>query len=61
MFNKKGSLSIRYIVLFALALIVLVVIAVIFYGGTSDFAVKIKEMLNGFWSVKPQIKPLIKP
>jgi len=43
--SKKGALTIRYVILFALALIVLVVIAVIFYFGAADFAAKIKEML----------------
>ncbi|MBU4502889.1 MAG: hypothetical protein KKA79_09915 [Nanoarchaeota archaeon] len=53
MLNKKGDLTIRYVILFALALIVLVVVTLIFYGGAADFASKIKETLAGIWSAKP--------
>lgn len=51
--QKKGDLTIRYIILFALALVVLVVITLIFYEGTADFASKIKETLSSIWSAKP--------
>jgi len=53
--NKKGDLTIRYIILFALALIVLIIVTLIFYGGASDFAEKIKDTLSSIWSVKPEI------
>lgn len=52
--DKKGDLTIRYVILFALALIVLVVIALIFYGGATDFAAKIKETFSSMWSAKPK-------
>lgn len=55
--NKKGDLTIRYVILFALALIVLVVVALIFYGGASDFATKIKEVFTNIWAAKPEFKP----
>ena len=60
MLNKKGDLTIRYVILFALALIVLVVIALIFYGGASNFADKVKEIFEGIWKTKPEeiIKPI---
>jgi len=53
--NKKGDLTIRYVILFALALIVLVVIAMIFYGGATDFAEKITDTLSSIWSTKPDL------
>ncbi len=52
--DKKGDLEIKYVILFALALVVLVVVILIFYGGASDFAAKIKNMLADIWSVKPK-------
>ena len=51
--SKKGDLTIKYVIMFALALIVLAVIALIFYGGASDFADKIKEAFSNIWSMKP--------
>lgn len=57
MLNKKGDLEIRYVILFALALIVLVVVVLIFYGGATDFAAKIKNTLSEIWSLKPNLKP----
>ena len=53
MLNKRGDLTIRYVILFALALIVLVVITLIFYGSAADFSSKIKELLSNIWSAKP--------
>lgn len=58
--NKKGDLTINYVILFALGLLVLVVVVLIFYYGTSDFAAKIKETLSGIWSAKPDIKEMFK-
>ena len=57
--QKKGDLTIRYVILFALALMVLVVITMIFYGGATDFASKLKDTLSSIWSAKPEniIKP----
>jgi len=43
--NKKGDLEIRYLILFALGLVVLVVIVLIIFGGTSDFSKKITGLL----------------
>jgi uncharacterized protein (UPF0333 family) len=57
MFNKKGDLEIKYVIMFALALVVLVVVVLIFYGGASDFAAKIKSTLTDIWSVKPNLTP----
>jgi len=56
--DKKGDLEIRYVILFALALVVLVVVILIFYGGASDFAAKIKTTLAEMWGVKPPVKDL---
>lgn len=58
--NKKGDLTIRYVILFALALMVLVVIVLIFMGGASDFTDKIKGVLSDIWGSKPDIKELFK-
>ncbi|MBM3200096.1 hypothetical protein FJZ53_04095 [Candidatus Woesearchaeota archaeon] len=52
--DKKGDLEIRYVILFALGLVVLVVVILIFYGGASDFAAKIKGTLADMWSAKPK-------
>ena len=51
--DKKGDLEIKYVIMFALALVVLVVVVLIFYGGASDFAAKIKNTLADIWSAKP--------
>lgn len=56
--DKKGDLEIRYVILFALALLVLVVVVLIFYGGSTDFATKIKNLLTEMWGAKPPIKDL---
>ncbi|MDP2907482.1 MAG: hypothetical protein Q8O03_06080 [Nanoarchaeota archaeon] len=55
--DKKGDLEIKYVIMFALALVVLVVVVLIFYGGASDFATKIKSTLEDIWSVKPNLTP----
>lgn len=52
--NKKGALTIRYVILFALALIVLVVIALIFYGGASNFAETLKGLFGDILAAKPE-------
>lgn len=51
--DKKGDLEMKYVVLFALGLVVLVVIILIFYSGASDFAAKIRNTLADIWSAKP--------
>lgn len=56
MLDKKGDLEIRYVILFALGLVVLVVVILIFYGGASDFAAKIRGTLSEIWSLKPSLK-----
>ena len=53
---KRGDISIRYVVLFALAIIVLIVVILIFQSGASDFAAKIKNLIKEIWSLKPKIK-----
>lgn len=55
--DKKGDLEIRYVILFALGLIVLVVVVLIFYGGASDFTSKIKSTLSEIWAIKPKLTP----
>ncbi len=55
--DKKGDLEIRYVILFALALLVLIVVVLIFYGGATDFATKIKSTLADMWSAKPKLTP----
>ncbi len=46
--NKKGDLSMRYIVLIALGLMVLVVVALIFTGAADWFVEKIKAVAAQF-------------
>lgn len=55
--NKKGDLEIRYVILFALAVVVLIVITLIFYGGASDFSTKIKDFIGNIWGLKPKLTP----
>jgi len=53
--NKKGDLEIRYLILFALALVVLVVIVLIFHGSISDFVGRIKDVFNEIFGLKPDL------
>lgn len=55
--NKRGDLTIRYVILFALAVIVLIVITLIFYSGASDFSTKIKDFISDIWGLKPKLTP----
>ncbi len=52
----RGSLEIRYVVLFALAIIVLIVVVLIFYSGMKDFFNKITELSKEIWSIRPSLK-----
>lgn len=45
--SKKGDLSIRYVVLFSLGMIVLIVIALIFYFGVDDMIGRLKNIYSG--------------
>ncbi|MFH1332141.1 MAG: hypothetical protein ABIH63_02550 [archaeon] len=53
--NKKGDLEIRYLILFALALVVLVVIILIFTGSIGDFVGRIKDIFNEIFGLKPDL------
>ncbi len=53
--GKKGDLEIRYLILFALALVVLIVIVLIFHGSISDFIGKIKGIFNDIFGMKPDL------
>ncbi len=55
MLGKKGDLEIRYLILFALALVVLVVIILIFTGSISEFVGRIKDIFNDIFGLKPDI------
>ncbi|RME54188.1 hypothetical protein D6777_04650 [Candidatus Woesearchaeota archaeon] len=52
-FFKKGDLSLRYIVLAALALMVLVVISLIFIKGNTFFVDKFKGIYAQITALKP--------
>ncbi len=52
--EKKGALTLRYVVLFALAVMVLIVIILIFSGGVRDFVDAIKEIFRDIISAKPK-------
>ena len=54
--NKKGGLEIRYVVLLALALVVLVVIILLFTGGIAEFGGKFRSIFTDIWNMKPEIK-----
>lgn len=55
MLRKKGDLEIRYLILFALALVVLIVIVLIFHSSISDFVGKIKSVFNDVFGLKPDL------
>jgi len=54
--NKKGGLEIRYVVLLALALVVLVVIILLFTGGIAEFGGKFRSIFADIWKMKPDLK-----
>lgn len=54
MMRKKGDLTIRYIVLFAMGLIVLIVVILIFKFGMDEFVSRLKEILKDIMAVKPE-------
>ncbi len=53
LFDKKGDLTIRTIVLFLIGLIVMIVVVLIFLYGTSEFTTKLQELFASIWSLKP--------
>ena len=53
--GKKGDLEIRYLILFALALVVLIVIVLIFTGNLTDFVGKIRTVFNDIFGMKPDL------
>ena len=53
--NKKGDLTIRTLVLVAIALVVLIVVLLIFVGGVESFGEKFKEISEGIWGMKEEI------
>lgn len=55
MLRKKGDLEIRYLILFALAIVVLIVIILIFHGSITDFVGKIKSVFNDIFGMKPDL------
>jgi len=57
---KKGDLDIRYLVLFIIGLVVLVVVLLIFSINAKDFAAKIGSFMKEIWSAKPPIEEIIK-
>ncbi len=58
--NKKGDLSLRYLVLAIISVIVLIVILIIFSGGIEDFVTKISSFSNEIWSLKPALNTTLK-
>ena len=52
---KKGDLEMRYIVLIALGILVLIVIALIFGGTSSRFMQAIKDFFAQVLSLKPKL------
>jgi uncharacterized protein (UPF0333 family) len=57
--NKKGDLSLRYIILAALGLMVLVVITLIFLKGTTFFTTKLNAIWNQIIALKPDFSKAI--
>ena len=55
---KKGELSIRYIILFALGLLVLVVILLIFTGAAKNIITQLKEIWQAIENLKPDFSKL---
>ena len=53
---KKGDLSIRYVVLIALGIIVLIIVTLIFHYSSSDFAERIRSILGEIWAIKPKME-----
>lgn len=56
MIGKRGfELSLNMVVIIAIALIVLIVAILIFTGGATNFADKIKAFVNEIWGSKPSL------
>lgn len=54
--DKRGlELTLNMIVLIVIALMVLIVAIIIFSGGTTQFAEKIKGVINEIWAGKPSM------
>ncbi|MFH1972838.1 MAG: hypothetical protein ABIJ18_05155 [archaeon] len=48
--NKKGELSINYIILFIIALIVLIVVVIIFRNQIGDFVERITGLISNIFA-----------
>jgi len=54
--KKKGfELSINLVVILAIALIALIVIILIFSGGTTEFTGRLKGIIGEIWGMKPNM------
>lgn len=54
--KKRGfELSINLVIILAIALIALIVIILIFSGGTTEFTARLKGIIGEIWSIKPNI------
>ncbi len=54
--NKRGfEISLNLVIILAIALIALIVIILIFSGGTSDFTARLKGIVGEIWSLKPNM------
>ena len=55
-FNKKGELTLNYLVLAIIAVVVLIVVIIIFSGGIEEFVTKIQGVTKEIWGLKPDLK-----
>lgn len=53
MINKRGDLEIKYVILMIIALIVLVVVSLIFYFGTTELMGEFKDIYHNVISDRP--------
>ncbi|MFH1455319.1 MAG: hypothetical protein ABIF40_00005 [archaeon] len=53
MFNKKGDLTIRTIVLMIIGLMVLVTVVLIFLFGATEFLNMLKDLFASIFALKP--------
>jgi len=53
MFNKKGDLTVRTIVLMIIGLMVLVTVVLIFLFGATEFLGMLKELFASIFALKP--------
>ena len=55
--DKRGiELTINLVIVLVLALIALIIVSIIFSGGATKFADKIKGLINEIWAGKPDLK-----